>query len=143
MTLLGDAALPIGSNSASQAILDARILTREIQRHGPEQVTQMVGERPPAALSGSTTEELESAAAGYKRLAEFDKDTLNSRRSIVDAKKAVIPPQAENHASDLNPYMGRAKLCHIVDWTSNRGMGPVLRRNDGNEGDCRRFRPGG
>ena len=40
-----------------------------------------------------TTEELEDAAAGYKRLAGVDKDALNSRRSIVDAKKAVIPPQ--------------------------------------------------
>ncbi|MEM7724099.1 MAG: flavin-dependent oxidoreductase [Pseudomonadota bacterium] len=37
VTLLGDAAhamYPIGSNGASQAILDARVLTREIQRHG-------------------------------------------------------------------------------------------------------------
>jgi 2-polyprenyl-6-methoxyphenol hydroxylase-like FAD-dependent oxidoreductase len=38
MTLLGDAAhpmYPIGSNGASQAILDARVLTREILAHGP------------------------------------------------------------------------------------------------------------
>ncbi|MCB1742805.1 MAG: flavin-dependent oxidoreductase [Gammaproteobacteria bacterium] len=38
MTLLGDAAhpmYPIGSNGASQAILDARVLTRELVRHGP------------------------------------------------------------------------------------------------------------
>ena len=38
MTLLGDAAhamYPIGSNGASQGILDARVLTREIQAHGP------------------------------------------------------------------------------------------------------------
>lgn len=37
MTLLGDAAhamYPIGSNGASQAILDARVLTRELQRQG-------------------------------------------------------------------------------------------------------------
>jgi 2-polyprenyl-6-methoxyphenol hydroxylase-like FAD-dependent oxidoreductase len=37
-TLLGDAAhpmYPIGSNGASQAILDARVLTREILAHGP------------------------------------------------------------------------------------------------------------
>ena len=36
-TLLGDAAhamYPIGSNGASQAILDARVLTREILAHG-------------------------------------------------------------------------------------------------------------
>jgi 2-polyprenyl-6-methoxyphenol hydroxylase-like FAD-dependent oxidoreductase len=38
VTLLGDAAhpmYPIGSNGASQAILDARVLTREIRRTGP------------------------------------------------------------------------------------------------------------
>jgi 2-polyprenyl-6-methoxyphenol hydroxylase-like FAD-dependent oxidoreductase len=77
-TLLGDAAhpmYPIGSNGASQAILDARVLTREIlahgttnaallayeaerrpattdlvmlnRRNGPEQVMQMVEERAP------------------------------------------------------------------------------------------------
>jgi 2-polyprenyl-6-methoxyphenol hydroxylase-like FAD-dependent oxidoreductase len=37
-TLLGDAAhpmYPIGSNGASQAILDARVLARELRRHGP------------------------------------------------------------------------------------------------------------
>ena len=78
MTLMGDAAhpmYPIGSNGASQAILDARVLTREIQTHGmsvaalrayenerrpattelvmlnrrngPEQVMQLVEERAP------------------------------------------------------------------------------------------------
>jgi 2-polyprenyl-6-methoxyphenol hydroxylase-like FAD-dependent oxidoreductase len=78
VTLLGDAAhpmYPIGSNGASQAILDARVLTREIQNHdvtnaaleayeaerrpatsdlvmlnrrnGPEQVMQIVEERAP------------------------------------------------------------------------------------------------
>ena len=77
-TLLGDAAhpmYPIGSNGASQAILDARVLTRELLAHGvgpaaleayeaerrpatskivlanrgngPEQVMQMVQERAP------------------------------------------------------------------------------------------------
>ncbi|WP_298258774.1 FAD-dependent monooxygenase, partial [Bradyrhizobium sp.] len=38
VTLMGDAAhpmYPVGSNGASQAILDARVLTREIQAHGP------------------------------------------------------------------------------------------------------------
>jgi 2-polyprenyl-6-methoxyphenol hydroxylase-like FAD-dependent oxidoreductase len=77
-TLLGDAAhpmYPIGSNGASQAILDARVLAREIlengetsaalkayeaerrpattdlvmlnRRNGPEQVMQLVEERAP------------------------------------------------------------------------------------------------
>ena len=38
VTLMGDAAhpmYPIGSNGASQAILDARVITREILAHGP------------------------------------------------------------------------------------------------------------
>ena len=38
VTLMGDAAhpmYPIGSNGASQAILDARVITREILPHGP------------------------------------------------------------------------------------------------------------
>jgi 2-polyprenyl-6-methoxyphenol hydroxylase-like FAD-dependent oxidoreductase len=78
VTLMGDAAhpmYPIGSNGASQAILDARVLTREIMTHGdapaaleayeterrpattelvklnrkngPEQVMQLVEERAP------------------------------------------------------------------------------------------------
>jgi 2-polyprenyl-6-methoxyphenol hydroxylase-like FAD-dependent oxidoreductase len=81
VTLLGDAAhpmYPIGSNGASQAILDARVLAREIQtrgatsdalsayeaerrpatarivlanrRNGPEQVMQLVHERAPGGF---------------------------------------------------------------------------------------------
>ena len=53
MTLLGDAAhpmYPIGSNGASQAVLDARTLTREFQRHGvgPEALHAYEAERRPA-----------------------------------------------------------------------------------------------
>jgi 2-polyprenyl-6-methoxyphenol hydroxylase-like FAD-dependent oxidoreductase len=53
VTLLGDAAhpmYPIGSNGASQAILDARVLTREILAHGPTQAALLAyeGERRPA-----------------------------------------------------------------------------------------------
>ncbi len=85
MTLMGDAAhpmYPIGSNGASQAILDARVLTREIQTHGmnvaalrayenerrpattelvmlnrrngPEQVMQLVEERAPDGFNEVT-----------------------------------------------------------------------------------------
>lgn len=85
LTLLGDAAhpmYPIGSNGASQAILDARVLAREIQAHGttetallayeaerrpatskivlanrengPEQVMQMVEERAPEGFNTVT-----------------------------------------------------------------------------------------
>jgi 2-polyprenyl-6-methoxyphenol hydroxylase-like FAD-dependent oxidoreductase len=53
VTLLGDAAhpmYPIGSNGASQAILDARVLTRELLRHGTTQaaLTAYEAERRPA-----------------------------------------------------------------------------------------------
>jgi 2-polyprenyl-6-methoxyphenol hydroxylase-like FAD-dependent oxidoreductase len=82
VTLLGDAAhpmYPIGSNGASQAILDARVLAREIRargateaalqayeaerrpataaialanrKNGPEQVMQLVEERAPGGFS--------------------------------------------------------------------------------------------
>lgn len=118
VTLLGDAAhamYPIGSNGASQAILDARVLAREIQRlgvtpdalaayeaerrpataaivlanrrNGPEQVMQLVQERAPDGYARIedvlTRDELEDAAAGYKRIAGFDKDALNARAPIV------------------------------------------------------------
>jgi 5-methylphenazine-1-carboxylate 1-monooxygenase len=53
VTLLGDAAhamYPIGSNGASQAILDARVLAREIAAHGPtpEALLAYEAERRPA-----------------------------------------------------------------------------------------------
>jgi 2-polyprenyl-6-methoxyphenol hydroxylase-like FAD-dependent oxidoreductase len=52
-SLLGDAAhamYPIGSNGASQAILDARVLTREILSHGttPQALAAYEAERRPA-----------------------------------------------------------------------------------------------
>ena len=121
-TLLGDAAhpmYPIGSNGASQAILDARVLTREFcaqgltpaalaayeaernpttarivlanRANGPEQVMQMVEERAPSGYQRIedvlSVHELEDAAAGYKRLAGFDRETLNSRPAIVEAQR--------------------------------------------------------
>ncbi len=120
VTLLGDAAhpmYPIGSNGASQAILDARVLTREISAHGatqkalqayeaerraatspivlanrkngPEQVMQAVEERAPDGFKRIqdvlSPAELQEAAAGYKRIAGFDKEMLNNRASIVPA----------------------------------------------------------
>jgi 2-polyprenyl-6-methoxyphenol hydroxylase-like FAD-dependent oxidoreductase len=53
VTLMGDAAhpmYPIGSNGASQAILDARVLTRELLAHGqtPEAMAAYEAERRPA-----------------------------------------------------------------------------------------------
>ena len=118
VTLLGDAAhpmYPIGSNGASQAILDARVLAREIyvhgatqeallayeaerrpvtarivlanRRNGPEEVMQAVEQRAPDGFNRIedvlSADELQEAAAGYKRIAGFDKDVLNNRMPIV------------------------------------------------------------
>jgi len=112
VTLLGDAAhpmYPVGSNGASQAILDAEALaaslaaTAEIagalrqfeserlpataavvrsnRDMGPEVVMQMVEERAPGGFKQLgdviSQTELESAAARYKVIAGFDKDSLN------------------------------------------------------------------
>ena len=128
VTLLGDAAhpmYPIGSNGASQAILDARVLAREIcthgvteaalrayeaerrpatasivlanRRNGPEQVMQLAEERAPRGFASIenvlSAEELADVAAGYKRIAGFDKDALNARSPIV------TPPQRPRTAS--------------------------------------------
>ena len=56
VTLLGDAAhpmYPIGSNGASQAILDARVLTREIAAHGATEAALLAyeAERRPATAA--------------------------------------------------------------------------------------------
>jgi 5-methylphenazine-1-carboxylate 1-monooxygenase len=122
VTLLGDAAhamYPIGSNGASQAILDARVLAREVlargatvealaayeaerrpatarivlanRKNGPEQVMQLVEQRAREGFERIedvlTAEELQGAAAGYKQIAGFDRDTLNNRPPIVDLSR--------------------------------------------------------
>lgn len=114
VTLLGDAAhpmYPIGSNGASQAILDAptlvEALTTEndvvaaLQRYeqerlqptarivlsnrqqGPEECMQLVEERAPDGFTNLhdviSQAELEEIASRYKRLAGFDKESLNAR----------------------------------------------------------------
>jgi 2-polyprenyl-6-methoxyphenol hydroxylase-like FAD-dependent oxidoreductase len=123
VTLMGDAAhpmYPIGSNGASQAIIDARVLTRALLDHGigqtaleayeaerrpatsrivtanrgngPDQVMQVVEERCGGEF-GDIEEvlsrtELEETAAGYKKIAGFDVDTLNGRGPIVPQTSA-------------------------------------------------------
>jgi 2-polyprenyl-6-methoxyphenol hydroxylase-like FAD-dependent oxidoreductase len=132
-TLLGDAAhpmYPIGSNGASQAILDARVLAREIaargatpdalaayeaerrpataqivlanRRNGPEQVMQLVEHRAPNGFTRIedvlSADELAGAAAGYKRIAGFDKETLNNRPPIVPCgRQGRVAPQSCGH----------------------------------------------
>ena len=112
VTLLGDAAhpmYPVGSNGASQAILDAEALAASLaatadiagallrfeserlpataavvqsnRDMGPEVVMQMVEERVPGGFKQLgdviSQTELELAAARYKVIAGFDRDSLN------------------------------------------------------------------
>jgi 5-methylphenazine-1-carboxylate 1-monooxygenase len=114
VTLLGDAAhpmYPIGSNGASQAILDADALGEEILKHssaeqvlkayeqarleptanivytnrknGPEVVMQIVEERAPNGFKNLddviTRQELEDIANKYKKIAGFDRESLNQK----------------------------------------------------------------
>jgi 5-methylphenazine-1-carboxylate 1-monooxygenase len=104
---------PIGSNGASQAILDARVLARELAHaptpadafvryeaerrpataaivlanrgNGPEQVMQLAEERAPAGFANIDEviplAEREDIANRYKRVAGFQKDSLNARAS--------------------------------------------------------------
>jgi 2-polyprenyl-6-methoxyphenol hydroxylase-like FAD-dependent oxidoreductase len=114
ITLLGDAAhpmYPIGSNGASQAILDAECLAQSLinsediidglkayeavrleatknivlqnRQMGPEQVMQIVEDRAPNGFTDLydviSQAELEEVAARYKKVAAFEKETLNQK----------------------------------------------------------------
>lgn len=115
MTLLGDAAhpiYPIGSNGASQAILDAEAIGKAIseqpnieralkdyeearlsptanivlmnRQNGLEMVMQIVEERAPDGFENLTDiisyKELESISVKYKKIAGFDRDSLNNNQ---------------------------------------------------------------
>lgn len=116
-TLLGDAAhamYPFGSNGASQAILDARILAFEIANHtdvrsglkayeeqrksavGAVQlanrrqagdVMSRVSEMARAQNHRAAAAELEKIEQSYKKLAGFDVEGLNSRPSWSASRK--------------------------------------------------------
>ena len=114
ITLLGDAAhpmYPIGSNGASQAILDADALGEVIaqqldaettlkqyealrlqptanivltnRQNGPEVVMQIVEERAPNGFDKLddvvSYEELANIANSYKKIAGFDRESLNAK----------------------------------------------------------------
>ncbi|PLS08489.1 flavin-dependent oxidoreductase [Neobacillus cucumis] len=118
VTLLGDAAhpmYPIGSNGASQAILDADALGEAIleypdaevalkvyedvrleptanivltnRKNGPEVVMQIVEERAPNGFVNLddviSYQELEEIANGYKQIAGFDREKLNSKIEVI------------------------------------------------------------
>ncbi len=117
VTLLGDAAhpmYPIGSNGASQAIIDARVLAWHLAESaadpvpalgaydharrpptnalvaanrdmGPERVLRLVEERAPGGFTRIeevvSRDELQAVAGGYRQVAGFDVEDLNTRPS--------------------------------------------------------------
>jgi 2-polyprenyl-6-methoxyphenol hydroxylase-like FAD-dependent oxidoreductase len=124
VTLLGDAAhamYPIGSNGASQAILDARTLAYRLateasvdaalaayeaerrpattrlvlanRGEGPERVMQLAEDRAPHGFDRVTDvipqAELKAVADGYKQVAGFDREALNTRASLTPARATV------------------------------------------------------
>ncbi len=120
VTLLGDAAhpmYPIGSNGASQAILDARILAREIMAHGakpaalaayeaernpatarivlanrrngPEQVMQLVEQRSPAGFR--RIEDVLSPAELEGASAGY-KHLAGFDRETLNARPSIVTP---------------------------------------------------
>ena len=125
VTLLGDAAhpmYPIGSNGASQAILDARVLTRELlalgetpaalqayeaerrpatselvklnRRNGPEQVMQLVEERAPNGF-GTVTDVL--SRQELEDVANTYKRVAGFQVDALNAKPPIVP-KAERRA---------------------------------------------
>lgn len=118
VTLLGDAAhamYPFGSNGASQAIIDARVLAFELartvdpltallaydaarretvakvqlaNRHQASDVMARVSALARARAHGEARDELKTVEENYKRLAGFDIETLNHRSSWS------VPPKA-------------------------------------------------
>ncbi|MGE0061557.1 MAG: flavin-dependent oxidoreductase [Xanthobacteraceae bacterium] len=122
VTLLGDAAhpmYPIGSNGASQAILDARVLTREIaakgetqaaleayeaerrpattqlvllnRGNGPEQVMQLVEERAPNGYNVVTEVLSQQELEG---IAANYKRVAGFQVDALNAKPPIVPAEA-------------------------------------------------
>lgn len=127
VTLLGDAAhpmYPIGSNGASQAILDARVLTREIlnhgetaaalaayeaerrpattelvklnRRNGPEQVMQLVEERAPNGFNVVTDVMTQQE---LEDVANTYKRVAGFQVEALNAKPPIVPRPATSMLS--------------------------------------------
>jgi 5-methylphenazine-1-carboxylate 1-monooxygenase len=96
-TLIGDAAhpmYPVGSNGASQAILDARVLTREIQTHGPNG----------AALNAYEAE---------RRPATTDLVLLN-RRNGPEQVMQLVEERAPDGFNEVTDVLSRQELEEIA-----------------------------
>jgi 5-methylphenazine-1-carboxylate 1-monooxygenase len=99
VTLLGDAAhpmYPIGSNGATQSVLDARALADQI--------------------AGSTAADIESALMRYEqeRLPKTAKIVMINRAQGPDAAMQVVEDRAPNGFTNLDDVVGIAELEQIA-----------------------------
>jgi len=115
LTLLGDAAhpmYPIGSNGASQAILDARVLTRELLAHG----------LTPAALKAYEAERLPATA------------------KIVQANRGNGPEQVMQLVEERAPD-GFATIGDVLSEEEREGTAAAYKRLAGFDKDALNARP--
>lgn len=115
MTLLGDAAhpmYPIGSNGASQAILDARVLSREIAKHGPT----------PDAL------------------AAYESDRLPATAKIVTANRGNGPEQVMQLVEERAPD-GFDTIDAVLSAEEREGTAAAYKRLAGFDKDALNARP--
>jgi 2-polyprenyl-6-methoxyphenol hydroxylase-like FAD-dependent oxidoreductase len=110
MTLLGDAAhpmYPVGSNGSSQAILDARVLARELA------LRPTVGE----ALDAYEAERLPATAAVVRA----------NRQAGPERCMEIVADRAPNGFDDLDTVIGRAELEEIVTaYRRTAGFDPTV-----------------
>lgn len=115
MTLLGDAAhpmYPIGSNGASQAILDARVLTRELSANG----------LTPGALAGYEAERRPATA------------------KIVTANRGNGPEQVMQMVEERAPD-GFEKIGDVLSAEEREGTAAAYKRLTGFDKDALNARP--
>ena len=112
MTLLGDAAHPMqpnGSNGAAQAILDARVLTRELVRHARTA-------DPLAALEAYESE----------RLAATNAVVLANRQAGPERILDLVAERAPERFTHLGDVISNAELDAIVaDYRRTAGFEPA------------------
>lgn len=112
MTLLGDAAHPMqpnGSNGAAQAILDARVLTRELVRHA-------CTDDPLAALDAYESE----------RLAATNAVVLANRKAGPERILDLAADRAPGRFTRLSDVISNAELDAIVaDYRRTAGFEPA------------------
>lgn len=101
VTLLGDAAHPMqpnGSNGAAQAILDARVLTRELVRH---------------ARTGAPLDALDSYEA--ERIPATTAVVLSNRKAGPERILDVVADRCAERFDRLEDVVSPAELAAIVD----------------------------